>query len=76
MKVPGRAVGSALFGLTPVACVASPFSRHAVGRLLTFCPGLLVGVLREKTGSSYASALFHALCNAWLLWLQAGFLAG
>jgi len=75
-NVQAIAGASALFALTHVAFLASPFSLYAAGRLLTFFPGLLFGLLREKTGSIYASALFHALCNAWLLWLQAGFLAG
>jgi hypothetical protein len=38
--------------------------------LATFLPGLLFGLLRERTGSVAASAAFHALCNATVLLLQ------
>ena len=39
-------------------------------RLTTFFPGLLFGLLRLKTGSMWSAAIFHALCNAWLLGLH------
>jgi hypothetical protein len=37
--------------------------------LATFFPGLLFGLLRERTGSIVASTAFHALCNATVLLL-------
>jgi membrane protease YdiL (CAAX protease family) len=64
---------AALFAVTHVVFAANPFSAHGLQRLLTFFPGLLFGLLRAKTGNLVAPAVIHALCNAWLIWLQAGY---
>jgi len=64
---------AALFALTHLAFEPQPFSLVGAGRLLTFFPGLLFGALREETGDIVAPALFHALANASLGFLQAGY---
>ncbi|MBU4484665.1 CPBP family intramembrane metalloprotease, partial [bacterium] len=38
--------------------------------VLTFFPGLLFGILKEKTGSLLAPILFHAICNYSLLSIE------
>lgn len=58
------ALAAALFAVTHVLYVSDPLSVAALLRLSTFFPGLLFGLLYEWTGSIWAPALFHALCNA------------
>ena len=65
-----------LFAITHVVFEPDPFSAVAAYRLLTFFPGVLFGALRAMTGSVLAPALFHAICNAALVWMQAGYGAG
>jgi uncharacterized protein len=36
----------------------------------TFFPGLLFGLLRERTGGVMAGAFFHAACNILVVWLD------
>jgi membrane protease YdiL (CAAX protease family) len=70
---PAVALAAALFAATHVVFefdLWSVVSLAAGARLLTFFPGLLFGALREETGDVLAPALFHALCNALLAWLQ------
>jgi len=63
--------GSALlFAVTHAVLEPRWLSVGALARLLTFFPGLVFGALRVVTGSIWAPALFHALCNAWLFALQ------
>lgn len=50
-------VASALFALSHLVLVPAPF------RLAVFFPGLLFGLLREKTGSVVAPVILHAASN-------------
>ncbi len=66
-------LAAALFAITHLAYTASALSPAGLARLLTFFPGVLFGALREECGDVLAPTLFHALCNAVLLTLQAGY---
>lgn len=55
--VVGIVGGAVLFALAHVIVLPSP------DRLLVVFPGLLFGLLRERTGSLWPSILLHALCN-------------
>jgi len=46
-----------------------------VWRLGVFFPALLFGWMRERTGTVAGSALFHAACNLFELFLEASFFA-
>lgn len=72
-NAPAVALTAALFAVTHVVFLGEPLSLFALGRLATFFPGLLFGILRERAGDVWAPAAFHALCNAWLAWLIAGY---
>ncbi len=57
-------VASALFALSHLVLVPAPF------RLAVFFPGLLFGLLREKTGSVVAPVILHAASNILLNVIQ------
>lgn len=61
---PAHVTSAALFALIHLVTVPAPF------RLAVFFPGLLFGWVAERTGSSVAAAVLHALCNVTLQVLQ------
>jgi len=61
----------------PLACVYFAFGHSLVTfqwwHFATFFPGLAFGLLREKTGSPLAGALFHAWCNVCVVFLDTAY---
>ncbi len=64
------------YGL-PLACLYFAFGHSLVTfqwwHFATFFPGLAFGLLREKTGSPLAGALFHAWCNVCVVLLDTAY---
>jgi membrane protease YdiL (CAAX protease family) len=54
---PGLLVASVIFALGHLATI------HEPARLAVFCPALLFGWLRARSGGVGASIVFHASCN-------------
>lgn len=61
----------------PIACLYFAFGHSLVTfqwwHFATFFPGLAFGLLRERTGSPLAGALFHAWCNVTVVLLDTAY---
>lgn len=61
----------------PLACLYFAFGHSLVSfqwwHFATFFPGLLFALLRERTGSPLAGALFHAWCNVCVVFLDTAY---
>lgn len=68
----GARLGPA-FWATAVLFALGHLAIFQVWRLAVFFPALLFGWLRERSGTVFGSALFHATCNLFELILEASF---
>jgi membrane protease YdiL (CAAX protease family) len=68
----GVRLGPAFF-VTAVLFALGHLAIFQAWRLAVFFPALLFGWMREKTGTVFGSALFHAACNLYELVLAASF---
>ena len=62
--VTGIIIATALFAAVHLIAV-----RKAV-RLLTFCPGLIMALLRHRNNSVMPGIIYHAVCNVWAVWFS------
>lgn len=49
-----------------------PLINFDLTRFATFVPGLMFAWLRERTGSVYAGAFFHTMCNMTMIGIHGG----
>ena len=67
----GMPWGLALLVTSVLFAVSHWFMHPELWYILTAFPAIIFAWLREKTGSIWASALFHASCNVFALWALA-----
>ena len=63
IDVLGVRVGWAIVITSALFAAGHLVTKPHILRLFVFFPSLIFGWLRERTGSVFCSALFHALCN-------------
>ncbi len=68
-RVFGVGVGPAVVLTSLVFALAHFVGEYQVTRLGPFFPGLLFGLLRNRSGLIWGAFVYHALCNLWADWL-------
>jgi hypothetical protein len=69
-KVLGATLGRA-FWLTQLLFALGHLAEFRPWRLAVFFPSILFGIMRERTGTVFSGACFHALCNLTIFTLEA-----
>lgn len=62
--VTGIIIATALFAAVHLIAV------RKVVRLLTFFPGLIMALLKQRNNSVMPGIIYHAVCNVWAVWFS------